>query len=318
MLTMPIAEKLQIGCNSNLTDSFRKLTIGDKPVLDRMLDSLQPETSDLTFTNLFMWQNSYGLQVLYNKSLDYWFLWCKPPKWINFFLPPIGDWSNLDKLKEALFFMEELAKNENFQFLLRRTPKRLVEALNNVEPDLFVKEDRHTFDYIYLSNELINLAGRKLHGKRNHLNQFLRKYQWEYLPLNSKLALECANLETEWFNLKQSTDCGLPEEEQAMALVLNNFEKLGVSGGLILVNGRIEAFAVGEELNANTAVIHIEKANTEYDGMFTAINQQFAANRWAGYEFINREEDMGLEGLRKAKLSYNPVQVLEKYSVSRK
>jgi uncharacterized protein len=316
MLTMPIAEKLQIGCNS--MDSFRKLTIGDKPLLDRMLDSLQPETSDLTFTNLFMWQNSYGLQVLYHKSLDYWFLWCKPPKWINFFLPPIGDWSNLEKLKEALFFMEEFSKNENFHFLLRRTPKRLVEALYMVEPTLSIKEDRHTFDYIYNSGDLINLAGRKLHGKRNHLNQFLRKYQWEYLPLDPKLAYECANLETEWFNLKQRGDCELPEEEQAMALVLNNFEGLGVTGGLILVNGRIEAFAVGEELNANTAVIHIEKANTEYDGMFTAINQQFSANCWAAYEFINREEDMGLEGLRKAKLSYNPVQILEKYSVSRK
>jgi hypothetical protein len=296
---------------------FRKLTLEDKPVLDRMLDLQQPETSDLTFTNLFMWQNSYGLQVLYHKSLDYWFLWCKPPKWINFFLPPIGDWSNPEKVREALHFMEEWAEIEQFPFLMRRTPKRLVDALQRVEPTLIIKEDRNTFDYLYHSSDLINLAGRKLHGKRNHLNQFLRKYQWEYLQLGPTLVQECLNIEKEWFNLKKNDDCELPEEEQAMAQVLNHFAALGVSGGAIKIDGKIEAFAVGEKLNNNTAVIHIEKANTEYDGMFTAINQQFAANCWSGYEFINREEDMGLEGLRKAKLSYNPLQMVEKYSVSR-
>jgi uncharacterized protein len=315
-LSMAQCLKTTVGCHS--MDSFRKLTVEDKPVLDRNIDFLQPETSDLTFTNLFMWQNSYGLQVFYHQSLDYWFLWCKPPKWINFFLPPIGDWSDPEKVKEALHFMEEWAETSNFPFLLRRTPKRLVNALQKADPTLKIKEDRHTFDYLYLSSDLINLAGRKFHGKRNHLNQFLRKYQWEYLQLDPKLAQECLNLETEWFDLQKKSDSEVSEEEQAMAALLSHFELLEVTGGVIKIDGKIEALAVGEELNTNTAVIHIEKANTEYEGMFTAINQQFAANCWADYEFINREEDMGLEGLRKAKLSYNPIQVLEKYSVSRK
>jgi hypothetical protein len=149
------------------------------------------------------------------------------------------------------------------------------------------------------------------------LNQFLRKYQWEYLPLDPTLAKECTNSQAEWFNLTQSPDHEISEEEEAMALVLNNFSALKVTGGIIKVEGKIAALAVGEVLNDNTVVIHIEKANTEYDGMFPAINQQFAANCWAGYEFINREEDLGLEGLRKAKLAYNPVKMIEKYSVSR-
>jgi hypothetical protein len=138
-------------------DTFRKLTLEDKPVIDRILHSLQPETSDLTFTNLFMWQNSYGLQVFYHKSLDYWFLWCKPPKWINFFLPPIGDWTKPEKVKEALHFQEEWAQIEKFPFLMRRTPKTLVEAMRQAEPSLMIKEDRNTFDYVYSSSELSTL-----------------------------------------------------------------------------------------------------------------------------------------------------------------
>jgi hypothetical protein len=295
-------------------ETFRELRMEDKPVIDRMLHELQPEISDLTFTNLFMWQKSYGLHVFYHPSLNYWFLWCKPPKWIHFFLPPIGDWRNPERLKEAVHFMEEWARDEKFSFLMRRVPKVLAEGMGKADPDLRMEEDRNTADYLYSSSELINLAGRKFHGKRNHLNQFLRKYQWEYSPMDPGLAAECLHLQTEWFNLTSKAG----EEDEAMALVLSNFEALKIIGGVIKVDGKISALAVGEELNANTAVIHIEKANTEFDGMFPAINQQFAANCWSGYEFLNREEDMGLEGLRKAKLSYNPVRLVEKFCVSGK
>lgn len=296
---------------------FRQLTLDDKAVFDRILSRLQPESSDLTFTNLFMWQYNYGLQIFYDESLDYIFLWAKPPKWKNFFLPPAGDWTNPEKLKRALHFMEEWAKTEGFEFLIRRTPKELAEALRKADPTLLFKEERNTYDYLYLTADLINLAGRKFHGKRNHLNQFLRKYQWEYQVMDPDLAVECLNLETDWFNL-QEEDREMDDENRAMAAVLSNFKTLGVTGGVIKVDGKIQALAVGEELNTRMAVIHIEKANTEFDGMYAAINQQFAANAWSGYEYLNREEDMGIEGLRKAKLSYNPVRMVEKYSVGRK
>jgi Uncharacterized conserved protein len=301
-----------------MDNTFRKLTLEDKPVMDRILGYLQPDSSDLTFTNLFMWQKSYGLQVFYHRSLDYCFLWCKPPKWINFFLPPIGDWSDPEKIKEALHFMEEWARSEKFPFLIRRTPKPLIEALRKVDSTLTVEEERNTFDYVYSSSELINLSGRKFHGKRNHLNQFLRKYQWAYLPLTPELAEECLHIHSDWFNVTPSEGRELSEEDEAMARILQNFAALKVTGGVIKVDGKITALAVGEPLTPNTAVIHIEKANTEYDGMFPAINQQFAANCWAGYEFINREEDMGIDGLRQAKLSYNPVKMVDKYGVGRK
>lgn len=297
--------------------SFRKLSLDDKPSFDRIFKQLQPETSDLTFTNLYMWQHSYGLKVFYEPDLDFWFLWAKPPTWISFFLPPVGDWGNQAKVAEALRLIKDWSRAENSELLIRRAPKQLVEVLSQVDPMLEYLEDRKTFDYIYNPNDLIHLAGRRFHGRRNHLNQFLRKYQWEYSPLTPALVEDCLNLETDWFNIKQNSGRKLKEEEQAMAVVLHNFQNFHLHGGVIKVDGKIQALAVGEKLNKNTAVIHIEKANIEFDGIYIAINQQFTLHTWADCEFINREEDMGIEGLRKAKLSYNPVKMIEKFSVKR-
>lgn len=295
--------------------SFRKISLEDKPSFDRILNVLQPEASDLTFTNLFMWQCNYGLLVSYLKDVDYWLLMAKPPypEWKPFFLPPVGDWNNQIALKKAFDLMVETATAEKFDLKLRRVPQPLEAALRQINPELAVKLESNTSDYLYASADLINLAGRKYHSKRNHLNKFLRQYNWEYQAMTPELAGECLNLATSWFDVRNPEPCG---ENEAMATVLRNFETLGVTGGVIKVDSAIQSITVGEKLNRNTAVIHIEKANTDLDGAFAAINHEFAAREWAELEFINREEDMGIEGLRKAKQSYYPVRMVEKYTVS--
>ena len=300
--------------------SFRELELSDKPSFDRILALAQPETSDLTFTNLFMWKHNYGLKVSYLEDLDYWLLLAVPPvpKWKPFFLAPIGDWNNLEKLSVVLQRMIEVSRLNRSEMRIRRIPKQLVEAWQEIDPKLIVKEERYTFDYLYRSEDLINLAGRKLHSKRNHWNQFQRKYSWEYQALTPELAVECLQLRMPWFDLSGALGQDGTDEEKAMVTVLSNFEVLGLSGGLIRVDGWIQALAVGEQLNANTAVTHIEKANTEFDGVYIAINQQFTAHRWSEIELINREEDMGIEGLRKSKLSYQPFKLVEKYCLSKK
>jgi len=131
--------------------------------------------------------------------------------------------------------------------------------------------------------------------------------------MTPEIVAECLNLETAWFDVRNPKPC---TENEAMAIVLKNFEYLGVAGGVIRVDGVIQALTVGERLNRNTAVIHIEKANTDYDGAYTAINHEFAAREWSDLEFINREEDMGIPGLRKAKQSYYPVRMVEKFTVA--
>lgn len=131
--------------------------------------------------------------------------------------------------------------------------------------------------------------------------------------MTPEIAEECLKIESSWFDVRNPEPCS---ENEAMAIVLRNFQSLGVVGGVIKVDGVIQALTVGEKLNQNTAVIHIEKANTEYDGAYTAINHEFAAREWSDLEFINREEDMGIEGLRKAKQSYYPVRMVEKFTVA--
>jgi hypothetical protein len=295
--------------------SFRKIDLEDKPGFDRILNILQPETSDLTFTNLLMWQCSYGLLVSYVESLDYWILMAKPPhpKWKPFFLPPVGDWNNTEALKDVYRLMKETAVANNFQFQLRRSPQRLAAAIQQLDPQLSAKLEKNTSDYLYNAKDLIDLAGRKYHSKRNHLNKFIRQYNWEYQQMTREVAQECLNLATLWFDVRNPKPCS---ENEAMANVLKNFEFLGVTGGVIRVDGVIQGIAVGERLNRNTAVIHIEKANTEFDGAYAAINREFAAREWAGMEYINREEDMGIEGLRKAKRSYYPARMVEKFTVA--
>jgi hypothetical protein len=302
-----------------MMDVITEFTLAHKPVLDRIFNVLQPDISDLTFTNLFMWQYSYGLKPVYLADCDYWLLQAEPPnKWNPFFLAPVGDWTNPMKLKTALEAMDRLAGAGGFKLRLRRIPGQLADALQRIDSSLQFREDDRTFDYIYLATDLIKLEGRKYHGKRNHLNQFQRKYLWEYQRITPPVLEEILSIDKEWFNIKDVLQCECPDEERAMALVMNNYQALGVSGGVIRVNGNIEAIAVGERLTADMAVIHIEKANTEFDGIYAAINQQFAADFGAGFQLINREEDLGLEGLRKAKNSYNPVQLIKKYNGERK
>lgn len=295
--------------------AFRKIVLQDKPYFDRIFDIMQPEISDLTFTNLLMWQCNYGLLVSYFEDLDYWLLMAKPPhpKWKPFFLPPVGDWNNRDALQRVYRLMEETALAEKFTFQLRRVPEPLANKLCQINPELLTKLEKNTSDYLYATSDLINLAGRKYHSKRNHLNKFLRQYNWEYQAMTPETVAECLNLETAWFDVRNPEPC---TENEAMAIVLKNFEFLGVTGGVIRVDGVIQSLTVGERLNRNTAVIHIEKANTDFDGAYAAINHEFAAREWSDLDFINREEDMGIAGLRKAKQSYYPVRMVEKFTVA--
>jgi hypothetical protein len=296
-----------------------ELTLAQKPVFDRIFNVLQPDVSDLTFTNLFMWQYSYGLKPVYLPDYDYWLLQAIPPnQWSPFFLAPVGDWSDPVKLKAALEAMEWLACAGGYALRFRRIPEPLAEALRHIDSSLDFGEDDRTFDYIYAAMDLIKLEGRKYHSKRNHVNQFQRKYLWEYQPITPSILEECLAIDKEWFSIKDALHRECPDEEKAMALVMNNYQALGVSGGVIRVGGNIEAIEVGERLNADMAVIHIEKANIEIDGIYAAINQQFAADFGAAFQFINREEDMGIEGLRKAKSSYHPVRIIKKFNGKRK
>jgi len=164
---------------------------------------------------------------------------------------------------------------------------------------------------------LIELKGRKYHRKRNHIKQFQEKYSFQYIPLAPEWIPQCLQLQTEWCDLR---DCeaspGLLNESLAIKEAFTHFEELGVKGGAILINGKVEAFTLGDPLNPETIVIHIEKANPAYEGLYPTINQAFLEHQGSGYTYVNREQDLGEEGLRKAKESYFPHHLVNKYTIT--
>ena len=196
--------------------------------------------------------------------------------------------------------------------------KRIV--LNNLSEDMvgrmkdvygeafeygFLREDS---DYIYKVSELINLSGTRFHSKKNLYNKFIKNYDYLYEEIGSNNIEECRRMKDSWVK-KRDNDA----ESDILDRVFDNYDMFDFKGALIRVDGKVEAFTIGEELNDEVFVTHFEKANHEIGGIYQAINQMFAANTISGYNYVNREDDMGIEGLRKAKLSYNPDILLHKY-----
>ncbi len=182
--------------------------------------------------------------------------------------------------------------------------------------DFDVQPDRDNFDYVYRVRDLIDLPEDRYRDKLIHFNSFARKYRYEFRPLTPDLVEGCLFVQDLWCDDKHcDLHSSLRAERQAVRDVLENHQALGVSGGVILVNDRVQAFSLAEPLNADTVVIHIEKASPELHGAFAVINREFLANHWTGYEFVNREQDVGDPGLRRAKESYLPVAMIEKHIV---
>ena len=183
-----------------------------------------------------------------------------------------------------------------------------------------VEYDRDEADYVYEREKLATLAGKKLHGKRNHINKFKSLYEdWTYESLNDENVEDCFQMALKWRN---QNGCDEDHEKNAeMCVTLNSlrlYKELGMVGGIIRVAGKIVAFCIGEPVSEDTFVVHIEKAFPEIEGAYPMINQQFVLHECMEYQYVNREEDTGAEGLRKAKLSYRPVFLVEKGVVTEK
>ena len=195
--------------------------------------------------------------------------------------------------------------------------KSFIEELAKYPDATFeISSDRDNSDYVYLAQDLINLSGRKFHGKKNHLNQFYKDYpSAEYLPITAEIIPQCREVLKNWYeHHEDSGDIYIEQEKDAINEIFDNFDEFKLKGGAILLGGKIVAFTFGEQLNSDTAVIHVEKADPSIRGAYTAINQNFVKHEWANMTYINREEDMGIDGLRKAKESYHPVKMIEKFT----
>ncbi len=290
---------------------FHNVLLEDKPIIDAYFKPLQPECSEFTFTNLIMWGQDGKIKWAQQDDVLYIRLQFGAQH-APFFFPPIPKDMSMD-------YRKAIDAAANNLIGLGETPKfrsvngAFVPLFQRYAPDYRLTPDRNTFDYVYRAESLITLRGKKLHAKRNHINQFRASFSHEYRPLTPDMAEECLAVYLKWLEGKDVFEPGILGEMKAIKFLLPNMEALGVQGGTVYVDGKLVAFTVGEPLRHDMAVIHIEKADPAYPGLYAVINQQFAEHAWSNMTYINREEDMGIEGMRKAKLSYYPVRLTEKF-----
>ena len=289
--------------------NFRPICIKDKPLFDQYFQQRRYDNSHANFTTKFIWRDVYELRwTLLDGCL------CFIGNWHgeHFILLPMG---RDEDVGSALNKMHVFFQENSWPFIIRDIESSLVDLVRNIRPGRFkFIKDRANFDYVYSSQDLIELKGRRYSRKKNHVNAFRRLYgDYTYLPIDGDLINACINYEIAWCENRGVADGSLMLEKQAVIEALQNFIALKLVGAVIFVEGKVAAFTFGERLNEDTAVIHVEKAKAAYRGLYAVINQEFCANQWRNMKYINRQEDLGIPGLIQAKKSYFPVKMIEKY-----
>ena len=283
----------------------REITLEDKPLFDPIFAELQPRVSELTFANLYLFRvvHDYRLTmvgdalVVLGRGYD----------GGAYFLPPLtGD---VPAALERLFDLGLTLYGADDAFAERYL------SMENLE----LVEDRDNFDYLHLKQEMATLPGKEYHKKKNRVNYFLLRHRYQaelYHPGHLEGAL--ALLE-EWRRVRITTAPASVEGEVAGAAeALKLAAELGLSGVVILVDGAVKGFALGECLNRETAVCHFEKGDLFMDGLSQLLDREFSRLLFTGCTYLNREQDLGEPSLRQSKLSYRPVELIRKYRVKRK
>ncbi len=300
-----------------------KITLEKQEFFNEYLFSRDYKASGLSFTSLYMWRNINNFR--YEIINDYLCIIGDSRLEFNdvnpFLLPPLtktGEY-DLDTLADTITIIRQHFDTSGHEFNLRIVPFNMVDIFEECFPNqLSFVADRPNYDYVYLSSDLIELKGKKYHSKKNHLNHFKKNYSYTFEQLTPDMIGECIELNRYFNSLRENNEHEknlIEMEEQAMEEVLLNYEAIGFFGGVIKIDGEIKAFSLGAKLSKKSLVVHIEKADPSIRGLYQAINNEFCRHYACHYKYVNREEDMGLMGLRKAKSSYKPAHYVEKYIV---
>jgi len=293
---------------------FKPVELSDKPQVDSAMWAENSRSADFNFANIYMWDKTYKQCVSHSHNRT--FIKAQYSE-SPFFVYPIGS----GDLKSALEELYDYAEKNSFPFCLRGITQEHIQHLEAVCPGKFsFREDRAYFDYIYSAEKLASLSGKKLHSKRNHINRFIESNDWSFEPLSTELVPECMALLAGWeATFPDPHDVDLLAEHAAIYRAFKNFEYLQLEGGVLRSAGKLIAFTIGEKISSDTYNIHFEKAHADIQGSYPMINREFARyilDIHPEIKYINREDDMGKENLRKAKLSYYPEFLLEKYTTA--
>lgn len=297
--------------------NFQRIEITDKARAEECLRKSAFRGSEYSFGNNFVWRNFYNVEVCFFD--EFYFTKQESGNDIRF-VYPAGTENTNNQVKRAVELIIDYAKKNNLPIRIYAN-KEISAKIAEIFPDAVLRLERDYCDYIYLAEELEELKGKKFHSKRNHLNRFYEN-DWSFEPLDSSNLSECIEMNRLW--RKENIDDTKPDENTQSKLSelrivecsMKHYKELGYVGGVLRVNGEVQAFTFGEPSAENCFVVHVEKALRKYQGAYTAINREFVKYLGKKYKYINREDDTGSEGLRKAKLSYNPVFLEEKYEVT--
>ncbi|HIX99498.1 DUF2156 domain-containing protein [Faecalicatena contorta] len=295
---------------------FKRPQLEDKEVISHYFKHHTSRSCERTFVNVFLWARFYNVTfAIIEDTLVF-----KSEDENSFaFAYPAGEPENVKKALDTLY---QYSQERGVPFRLYNVTPDHFEQIEAWYPGRFqIEYNEDLADYVYESEKLCTLAGKKLHGKRNHINKFKSLYEgrWSYETMSGDNVAECFQMALKWRNLNGCDDD--PEKNSEMCVTLNSlrlFRELELTGGILRVDGQIVAFTIGEPVCSDTFVVHIEKAFPDVQGAYTMINQQFVEHECMDYRYVNREEDTGDEGLRKAKRSYRPVFMVEKGVVTEK
>ncbi len=296
--------------------NFKKAELEDQEIISSYLTRYPSRSCERTFVNVYLWSRKYPVtwaiveQTLVFKSED--------QEHLAFTFPAGED----EDIKKALEVLGQYTREREAPFCLYCVTKEFYEKLELWYPGRFeITYDRDSADYVYEAEKLATLSGKKLHAKRNHINKFKSMYEgrWSYETMGKDNLEDCFQMGLRW---RTENDCEDNCEKLAeMCVTMNSlrlFNELGLIGGVLRLDGEVIAFTIGEPVSEDTFVVHIEKAFAQIQGAYPMINQQFVEHECMKYKYINREEDTGAEGLRKAKLSYRPAFLVEKGTVTEK
>ena len=284
---------------------FRLIDITDKPLVDEVFRVSPPKISEFTFTNLYAWRHIYKFSLSdLNGSIILRTDEFAAPR----FFTPIGK----GDVKTAI---EKILGYTGGSFM--RVPdetKTLFEGddSSNFEPD------PDNFDYIYRTEDLVKLPGKKYDGKRNLIKKFRSTHEHEYIVLDGSNAKSVLDFEDAWCSIKDCDNVtGLYNEREALREIISNFASFKLAGGAIKTEGMVRAVAISERLNDDTLVMHILKADPNIVGLYQVMMNEFLSREGGVFKFVNLEQDLGVEGLRKSKLSYHPVEMIKKYTLTK-
>lgn len=298
---------------------FKEVSLSDRQWIEPILFEMGTRSCEMTFTVLYTWRRAYGIRIA--RMGDFVLGQMNGPHGTAYIYPMgRGD------VKAAVEAMERDAFERGIAFRLICVTPEMIAELDRLFPDKFrYQDDRDSFDYIYGVDKLSDLVGKKLQAKRNHINRFVENHpDWTAEPVTPENMQQCLEVERQWkIDAAAETVAGSEEEadqkaeDVALYTAMRDFDALGLEGILIRAGGQPVAFALGKQASAESYNIHFEKANADIQGSYAIVNREYARfirETCPTVQWINREDDMGVEGLRRAKESYRPDFLIEKHT----